>query len=650
MVEWWLDAIICHPFGETGLIIGPVFTREVVISPRRPRTYVARVAYVGALLALMLTAFLVLAGTQVVRDVGDLARFGMILFRILAPLQLAMAVFFSAMLAASAVAQEKDRRTLILLLLTNLTNSELVLGKLLASLLNVLVLLAASLPVFMLTALFGGISFAQIARVFAVTLAGVLVCGSLGSLIALWREKTFQALAVTVLVLVLWLFFWEMVARGVLGETWLGLGTATWAIGASPWQAILEATRQFPEIDPALGPLGNPVNLFLCVSVAIAAVLNGVAVAMVRVWNPSREAALVRREDETWHRESIWGPEYDVTQPSAMGIEQSPTQADETASAPPQPATAADRPPAAAAKAAARPRGRTRHVWDNPVIWREIRTWAYGRRTLIIRLAYLVLFGFAAAGVVWPTISGETVGAATAALALVPLLLISLVLVNAQSVTSLTSERDVGALDLLLVTDLTPKEIVFGKLGGAFYNTKEMVLLPMLLCVYMWYAGALGFENLIYLLLGSLVLYVFVAMLGIHAGMNYSNSRNAVGVSLGTVFFLFIGVATCMRIMVAFSGSFEAQLPPFLVLMLGGGTALYVALGARNPSPAIGLAAFGCPVATFYAITSFFLDPPRPHLIFVATVVAYGFTTIAMLIPALDEFDVATGRTTIGEQ
>ena len=43
------------------------------------------------------------------------------------------------------------------------------------------------------------------------------------------------------------------------------------------------------------------------------------------------------------------------------------------------------------------------------------------------------------------------------------------------------------ALDLLLVTDLTAKEFVFGKLGGVFYNTKEMVLLPMALCVYLWF-------------------------------------------------------------------------------------------------------------------------------------------------------------------
>ncbi len=204
------------------MFVGPVFSREVAIAPRRIKLYVARTAYALALLVLMCTAWLVLTGTQLVRDLGDLARFATVLFQILAPLQLALAAFFSALLAASEVAHEKDRKTLVLLLLTNLSNCELVFGKLLASLLTVLVLLAAALPVFLLTALLGGVSYGQIARVFAVTLATALVCGSLGSTLALWREKTFQALAMTVLVLVLWLAVGEVIAAGVLGESSLG--------------------------------------------------------------------------------------------------------------------------------------------------------------------------------------------------------------------------------------------------------------------------------------------------------------------------------------------------------------------------------------------------------------------------------------------
>jgi len=34
---------------------------------------------------------------------------------------------------------------------------------------------------------------------------------------------------------------------------------------------------------------------------------------------------------------------------------------------------------------------------------------------------------------------------------------------------------------------------------------------------------------------------------------------------------------------------------------------------------------------------------------FLVTVAAYGFTTAAMLVPAICEFDVATGRTTLDE-
>jgi len=611
------------------LLIGPVFRREAAIAPRRTRTYIARSGYILSLLVLMWTAWLVLTGTQRVGNIGDLARFGTMLFQILAPLQLALALFFSGMLAASAVAQEKDRRTLLLLLLTNLSNSELVLGKLLASLLSVLMMLVAALPVFMLSSLLGGVSWGQIARVFAVTGAAVLVCGSLGSTLALWREKTFQALAMTVLALVMWLAIWEIVASGALGAELWGLRCQTWAVALSPWQAVVEATRAYVQPDPALGPLGSPVYLFLVMAGFGTVVLNGVAVLMVRVWNPSREARRITREEDTWRGEGIWSAD----------------QTDgETADAGQAVSSAAPKTEVIVSKA-----GRTRRVWDNPIVWREIRTWAYGRKILVIRLAYLAIFALAAGSVYWmaPVGGGGTGSTTQIGMAMVGLFLLSLVLVNAQAVTSLTHERDGRALDLLLVTDLTPGEIVFGKLGGVFYNSKEMVVLPMLLCVYLCVAGTVSLENLVYLLIGLTVLYIFVATLGIHSGMVYSNSQAAIATSLGTVFFLFVGVAVCMRMLVAFSGSFQAQLQPFLAFMIGGGVGLYVALGARNPSPAIGVASFVCPVATFHAMTSLLLGGTLGVLVVI--VAAYGFTTAAMLIPAIYEFDVATGRTTIEE-
>ena len=126
-----------------------------------------------------------------------------------------------------------------------------------------------------------------------------------------------------------------------------------------------------------------------------------------------------------------------------------------------------------------------------------------------------------------------------AAKPIVTLLVVGLILLNALAVTSLTNERDSRALDLLLVTDLSPKEIVFGKLVGAFYNAKEMILLPIALCIYLWFASAITTENLAFLLCGIAVMNAFAAMLGLHMGMNYANSRTAIATSIGTMLFLF---------------------------------------------------------------------------------------------------------------
>ncbi|NMC20771.1 MAG: ABC transporter permease subunit, partial [Thermogutta sp.] len=289
---------------------------------------------------------------------------------------------------------------------------------------------------------------------------------------------------------------------------------------------------------------------------------------------------------------------------------------------------------------------RVRHVWDNPVLWREVCTWAYGRKVLLVKGAYWAFFAAAAAALAVfqrPEAGFSILPAAV----LVPFFLLSLILVNTQAVTALTSERDAGTLDLILVSQVTPKEFIFGKLLGTLYNVKEVVLLPLLLCGYLYWQGRISAENCFYLIVGLAVLYGFAAMLGLHAGLTYASSRNAIAASLGTVFFLFIGVAVCMRVMLAFSGSFQAQLHPFLAFMIGGGAGLFLALGSRNPSNAIALASFACPIATFYALTSLFLG--QTHLAFLALTGAYGFATAAMLIPAIDEFDLATGRTSLDE-
>ncbi|MCP4191224.1 MAG: hypothetical protein GY768_11425 [Planctomycetaceae bacterium] len=616
------------------MLVGPVFTRELVTSPRRARLFLTRSVYAGVLFGVMCTAWLILTGTQTITTVGDMARFGGILMQILAPLQLAMIVFLAAFSTASAVAQEKDRKTLILLLLTRLNSSELVLGKLFASLLHVFSMLLAGLPVFALAILFGGISFTQVGRVFTVTLVAAFAAGSLGSTLALWREKTFQTLALTALLIVFGLIICEVIGSGIAGKVIAGVDASVLATWFSPLRAVMAAAR--PSADLGTENLfENPVVVFVLIAISAGIGLNVLTIWRVRVWNPSREVRQRTVSDEL--QESIWGAEHDIAQGEReVKADQARTRHVDS-------------------QLRERKKQPYREVWANPILWREVCTWAYGRKVIVIRIAYAILFVLAAISLFGidsqPLGGGISEGQRSVlpavARPLVPFFVVSLVVVNALAVTSITNERDGRSLDLLLVTDLAPAEFLLGKLGGIFWVTKEMILLPVVLCSYLLWTGTLTAENFCYVVGGLFVMDLFVAVLGIHCGMTYANSRAAIGVSLGTVFFLFLGINTCILMMISFSGSFHVQLAPFLAFIMGGGVGLYVSLGARNPSPAILAASLLLPFATFYAITSYLLD--LTLAVFLVMAVAYSFTTAAMMIPALSEFDFAMGRNSVAD-
>jgi ABC-type transport system involved in multi-copper enzyme maturation permease subunit len=560
-------------------MLGAVFEREVQAVPRARGLFVARAVYCGTLLGIVATCWLVVTGTQTVTTAGDTARFGATLLRILAPLQLSLAMLAAAMTSTVAVTSEKDRRTLELLLISRLSNGQLVLGKLAGSLLRVMLLLLAAVPVFVIASLFGGVTLPQLARLFVVTAAAALAAASVATCIAFWKDTTFQALAITTFALVAWVAIGEVVA-GRFGPV----------VGAqvSPARAVFAA----------LAPAGGTTLLpFLAVSAALIVAANIVAVSRVRAWNTTQE---VRRQPE-----------------SAGG--------------------------AARGVSAKRP---SRVVWDNPVLWREICTRAHGKAMLLVRLAWLLLFAAAVMGIVAEARQPRPDGL-TVAVAVVPMALASLLAVTAMAVTSITTERDRGALDVLLVTDLEPSEFVWGKLLGVLVAAREMVLLPLVLCGALAVARITTVENAIYMALGLAVLVFFAAVLGLHAGLSHASSRRAIAVALGTVAFLFVGVATAMRIMVAFGSSFELQLAPFLAVIVGGAVGLYAALSARNPSPAIGWASALLPALTFVAITGFLQG--NALQVFLVAAAAYGFATLAMLVPAIGAFDLLTGRTTTGE-
>lgn len=587
-------------------MFGPILAREWLVTPRKLRFYLQRVVFVAVLFSLVCTAWALMAGIQHVRNLGDLARFGGLVFQIVVPLELIVSLFLATVSAASSVSQEKDRRTLILLLLTRLTSVEIVLGKLTATLIAVANLILSALPLLLMIAILGGVSAAQVFAATAIILVTSAWAGALANMVAFWREKTFQTLAISLLAIVGWLVFCEAIAVHSFSAI-----DPKWAELLSPIRAVWAVCQPIPADTWSFIP-GGVATAHSALGVCATVLFCTVAVLRLRTWNPSQQ---VRPQ----------APEPDENYATA-----GPT---------------ATREPRSWKVRAPRP------MWNNPVLWREMCTWAYGRKLLLIRLAYIALFAAAVTGLYWSVSSGVALQRSrladelipVSARILTPFFVVSFVMINALAVNSITNERDGQALDLLLATQITPAQFLLGKLIGVLYVTKEMVVLPMALTAYLWWQGGISTENFVFTAGGLLIMDVFSAMLGVHCGMIYSQSRTAIGTSLGTLFFLFLGIATCMMIMMSFRGSFARQLPPFLAIILGGGTGLYVALGSRNPSPAIALAAFGLPFLTFFAITSFILRG-QEMVVFWVIAAAYGFATTAMIVPALSEFDFAMGR------
>ena len=180
---------------------------------------------------------------------------------------------------------------------------------------------------------------------------------------------------------------------------------------------------------------------------------------------------------------------------------------------------------------------------------------------------------------------------------------------------------------------------------GVIFNTKELIVIPLALIGWQLAIGGVSAENSVYVLLSFLALVGFAAMLGLHAGFSFDNSRASIANSLGTMFFLFIGIVIFMVLLVEARSSFFLQFQSFLVFILVGSIGLYASLTHKNPSVALTLAAGGLPFLTFYAITEFLLHGSLG--VCFSILMAYGFTTVAMLIPAISEFDTALGRSTL---
>src|SRR5260370_3667534 len=138
-----------------------------------------------------------------------LSQIGAQLYALLSFVQLFLIVFIAPAFTSTSINGEKERQTYDLLLCSKLSAFSLLAGKLIAGLANVLLLIAASIPLFSLVFFFGGVAPTQILTTLLVFVMTALVVGTFGLFCSTILRRPTISTAVAYAFSVLWMFsYW----------------------------------------------------------------------------------------------------------------------------------------------------------------------------------------------------------------------------------------------------------------------------------------------------------------------------------------------------------------------------------------------------------------------------------------------------------
>lgn len=168
----------------------PLLGKELLEQASRRQTYIVRVTYAVVLFGAFVFYYIRNLGAEPVLALGR----GRSPFLFLVTAQLLTIFLFLPPMMAGAIAQEKERDTLGLLFLTDLTPWELVLQKYIGRLIPMLTLLFLSLPLLGVTYSLGGVSSTMLCYSAITLFLTCLAVGALSLECSAHQATTFQAL------------------------------------------------------------------------------------------------------------------------------------------------------------------------------------------------------------------------------------------------------------------------------------------------------------------------------------------------------------------------------------------------------------------------------------------------------------------------
>ncbi|MBC8160478.1 MAG: ABC transporter permease [Roseiflexaceae bacterium] len=193
--------------------LNPVLVKELRGRMRGVRSFVLLTIFLALLGGATLLFYAVLA-SQSGNDLNAGRQIGQALFLMIAFAALVGVSIITPSLTAGALAGERERQSFDLLIASQLSPWQIVLGKLGSALAFALLIIAAVVPLMSIALLFGGVSFTEI----AIALAGLVATAVLYASVGL---------------------FWSGVMRSTLGANGLAIGTVALILLGIPFLALI---------------------------------------------------------------------------------------------------------------------------------------------------------------------------------------------------------------------------------------------------------------------------------------------------------------------------------------------------------------------------------------------------------------------------
>jgi ABC-type transport system involved in multi-copper enzyme maturation permease subunit len=181
-------------------LTGPIFDKEMRVSSRRRRSYVLRFVYIGlftfmvAVLWADRVAQTTTPGYTSVYQVSRMASAGQQIITAVLWFQFLAAQVLAIVMLSTSISDEIYKRTLGTLMTTPIGSFQIVIGKLASKLLQIVLLLAISLPLLAVVRVFGGVPWGYLLCGLCVTLTAVVFVGSLSLFFSIFTRRAYTAI------------------------------------------------------------------------------------------------------------------------------------------------------------------------------------------------------------------------------------------------------------------------------------------------------------------------------------------------------------------------------------------------------------------------------------------------------------------------